>query len=200
VRVEILRALKWLPLLFAALVAVSCAGRHAADDPDFDFEDDPPLHPVVYVDLDRYMGRWYIIANIPYFVEAGNVAVYVDYSRRPDGLIADRYTGRDAFDEAPFTKDGLIEVLNPVNNAEGRITFLPPIWQDYAVLHLDADYRYTVIGHPSRDYAWIFAREPLMSDAAYASALQSLRANGFDVSRVLKIPQRVEDVGQPGYQ
>ena len=28
----------------------------------------PPIHTVPYVDLQRFMGAWYVIANIPTFV------------------------------------------------------------------------------------------------------------------------------------
>ena len=31
----------------------------------------PELKPVEYVDLDRFMGDWYVIANIPTFLEKG---------------------------------------------------------------------------------------------------------------------------------
>jgi apolipoprotein D and lipocalin family protein len=184
------------PLLAAlALALVACA----TPLPDFG-EEEEPLNAVGYVDLDRYMGRWYVLANIPYFAERGNLAPYVEYSRRPDGLINDKYTALEAFDRAPFVKDGLIEITNPITRAEGRITFLAPLWQDYAVLFLDPDYRYSVIGHPSRNYAWVFAREPRVSDEIYAAMLAVLRANGFDTSRVLRIPHRPEDVGAAGFQ
>lgn len=189
-----------LVLLSAALF--SCTGQAPRDDyfDDFDFAEDVPLAPVPYVDLDRYMGRWYLIANIPYFAEAGNLAPYVEYSRRADGMIDDFYTARDAFDQPPFTKHGLIEVTDPIRNAEGRITFLRPLWQDYAVVYLDEDYRHTVIGHPSRNYCWIFAREPEVDEATYQKMLDALVYNGFNVSRVLKFPQRPDQVGQPGFQ
>ena len=35
-----------------------------------------------------------------------------------------------------------------------------PISGDYEVVALDPDYRWSLVGHPSRDYAWILAREP----------------------------------------
>lgn len=190
-------------LLLVVLLLGACAGRPpSGDEDDLPFFDDEeaPLKPVPYVDLDRYMGRWYMIANIPYFAEAGNVAVYVEYSRRDDGTYADKYTARDSFDLPPFVKNGHFEITNPVTNAEGRITFLPPIWQDFAVVFLDDDYRHTVIAHPSRNYAWVFAREPRMSDSVYQAALAALADNGFDVTRVLKIPQQRGDLGLPGYQ
>lgn len=190
-------------LLVLFLVA-GCAGRAPPDEPlppglEYD-EEELPLKAVSYVDLDRYMGRWYMIANIPYFAERGNVGVYVEYTRRADGLIDDLYTARDAFGLPPFTKKGLIEITDPIRNAEGRITFLPPLWQDYAVLYLDDEYRYTVIGHPSRNYSWLFAREPQVSDEIYRDMLAALAANGFDTARVLKIPQAPEQLGAAGFQ
>lgn len=186
-------------LLLAALALGACA---SVPDDDFEFVDDeePPLKAVGYVDMDRYMGRWYMIANIPYFAEAGNVAVHVDYSKRDDGLYSDVYTARDSFDLPPFVKNGMFEITNPLTNAEGRITFLPPIWQDFAVVFLDDEYRYSVIAHPSRNYCWIFAREPRMSDSVYQDVLATLADNGFDIARVLKIPQQRGDLGKPGYQ
>jgi apolipoprotein D and lipocalin family protein len=186
-----------LPLL--ALLLAACAT--APDDFELpEYEDEAPLRAVPYVDMERYMGRWYMIANMPYFAEAGNVAVYVEYSKRDDGLYNDIYTARDSFELPPFVKNGLIEITNPITNAEGRITFLPPLWQDYSVVFLDDDYQYSVIAHPSRDYCWIFSREPRMSDSAYQAALAALADNGFDVTRVLKVPHFRGDHGRPGYQ
>lgn len=184
----------------AAVVAVLLLSACATQRPGADYDEDLPLVPVGYVDLDRYMGRWYLMANIPYFAERGNLAPYVEYSRRDDGLVADRYTAWDAFDKPPFVKNGFIEILNPITNAEGRITFLPPIWQDYVVLYLDDEYRYSVIGHPSRNYCWLFAREPHLPDEIYQAMLAVLAANRFDTSRVLRIPHRPEQLGLPGYQ
>jgi apolipoprotein D and lipocalin family protein len=183
-----------------ALAALALALAACATQLPEIWEEEEPLEAVGYVDLDRYMGRWYLLANIPYFAERGNLAPYVEYSRRPDGLIDDKYTALEQFGAPPFTKDGMIEVTNPMTQAEGRITFLPPLWQDYAVLFVDEQYRYSIIGHPSRDYIWFFAREPRLPDDMYHAMLAVARANGFDPSRILRIPHRPEELNQPGYQ
>lgn len=182
--------------LLAALLLTACA----AQPPTQEEIEDVQLKPVEYVDLDRYMGRWYMIANIPYFAERGNVAAYVDYSRREDGLIDDLYTARKGFDQESFTKKGLISIADERTHAFGSIRFLPAPWQDFAILYLDKDYHYTVIGHPSRNFCWVFSREPQMTDAIYAEVLDVLKDNLFDVSRVFKIPQTPEQIGQPGFQ
>lgn len=189
-------------LLGLGVLLGACGGPdNVRDDDDFELPpEEQPLKPVPYADMSRYLGRWYMIANIPYFAEAGNVAVYVEYSMLEDGAIRDLYTAQDRFDLPPFTKKGRIEITDDVTRAQGRITFLGPLWQDYSIVFLDPDYRYTVIAHPSRDYAWIFSRTPRMPDAVYAAALQSLRDNGFNTDRVLKIPQVPADAGLPGFQ
>lgn len=193
--------MKKLLLLGAALLLAACAGHGSRDDEDVpEMPEDLPLLAVPHVDLDRFLGRWYMIANIPYFAERGNLAPYVEYSRRDDGMLDDLYTARETFEKPPFQKHGIIEVTNLVNNAEGRITFLGPLWQDYSVLYLDDDYKYTVIAHPSRNYAWLFSREPDISKEVYSRMIAVLAANHFKVDRILKIPQRPDQLGKPGFQ
>lgn len=182
-------------LLLATLALAACV------TPLVEFgEEPPPLKSVGYVDLDRYMGRWYLIANIPNFAEQGNIAPYVEYSRRSDGLINDKYTAYEEFGKPSFSKDGYIEITNPMTQAEGRITFLQPLWEDYAVIFLDPDYQYTVVGLQSRNYIWLFAREPQLSDEMYQVMLDVAGANGFDVAKIRRFPRQPEDVGAPGYQ
>jgi apolipoprotein D and lipocalin family protein len=184
-------------LCFAALACALAAC--ASPLPEFG-EDEEPLQAVPYVDLDRYMGRWHLIANIPNFAERGNLAPYVEYSRRSDGRIDDKYTALEEFGKPPFSKDGHIEIINPATQAQGRITFLQPFWEDYAVIYLDRDYRYTVVGLENRKYIWFFAREAQLSDEIYRQMLDVARANGFDVTQILRFPRRPEHVGAPGYQ
>jgi apolipoprotein D and lipocalin family protein len=39
------------------------------------------------VDLARFMGRWHVIAHVPYFGESGHVASSDDYTLQDDGDI-----------------------------------------------------------------------------------------------------------------
>ena len=64
--------------------------------------DTAPTQLAANVDLDRYMGKWYIIANIPYFAEKGKVASYFDI-KPENGTLLDVYVGQDTFYSAPGT-------------------------------------------------------------------------------------------------
>ncbi|MFX8339504.1 lipocalin family protein, partial [Acinetobacter baumannii] len=60
--------------------------------------------------------------------------------------------------------------------------------------------RYALIGYPGKRLGWIFARDPEMSDDRYRELLQRLDAQGYDTSRLLRIAQRPEQIGAPGFQ
>jgi apolipoprotein D and lipocalin family protein len=68
--------------------------------------------------------------------------------------------------------------------------FLWPFKSDYRIAWLDADYSQTVIARERRDYVWIMARTPEIPDADYQRLLAFVAAQGYDPSRVQKVPQR----------
>jgi apolipoprotein D and lipocalin family protein len=149
-----------------------------------------PLRTVSSVDLPRFMGDWRVIANIPYFAERDAVDSVESYALRPDGTIANWFVFRRGSWEAPLQRyDFSAEVVNTQTNAEWRVRFLPFVKVAYLVLDLDPDYQWTVIGHPSRRYGWIMARERSLPDSVYAGIVRRLADQGYDPSRFVKVPQ-----------
>jgi apolipoprotein D and lipocalin family protein len=156
-----------------------------------------PLPTQDWVDLARYAGRWYEIARLPNrFQEqcAGDVAA--TYTLRTDGRVTVVNECR--------RKDGTVtraegvarraEARGPASRLKVRfapafLSFLPFVWGDYWIVDLDRDYRYAVVGDPSRRYLWILSRRPQMDEATYASLTDRARAFGFDTSRILRTPQ-----------
>lgn len=160
----------------------------------------PPLRAAEHVELDRYLGRWYVIANVPYFAERGKVATYVEYRRRSDGRIDDLYFFRKGF-EAPLRQwSGVAWLPDAADEARWKVRFLWPFTSDYVILAVAPDYRYAMVGLTSRDLLWIFAREPQLDEATYRGLLEQARAQGFDPTQVRRVPQRPEQVGQDGFQ
>ncbi|MBS0559298.1 MAG: lipocalin family protein [Proteobacteria bacterium] len=152
------------------------------------------------VDLDRYSGRWYVIANIPYFAERGNVGSYFDVSF-PDGKVRDIYVGRPGnFDAKPseFTMHGY--VVPDTGNAYWRETPFWPLYLSYLILYVDPEYKTALVGYPGRGYGWVLSRSPDMDDATYDGLLKRLAAMGYDPALFKRVPQRPEDIGKPGYQ
>jgi apolipoprotein D and lipocalin family protein len=150
----------------------------------------PPLRTVAHVDLPRYAGTWYVIANIPYWLENGKVATADRYAMRPDGLMDNTYVFRRGDFSAPEEEwHGVAWVVDAQTNAEWRVRFVWPLSATYLVIDLDPEYRWAVVGHPSRNYFWILSRERTLSPAIYTGILERAAAQGYDTSRVALVPQ-----------
>ena len=151
------------------------------------------VHTVPHVDLNRYLGNWYVIANIPYVLEKGKVASYDTYSLRPDGRMNNVFTFRKGSFAAPEKSwHGVAWVVNRESNAEWRVRFLWPLYSTYLVLELDPDYRWAVVATPGHKLLWVLARERHLDDTTYAEILKRIAAQGYDASRVVKVPQPAE--------
>lgn len=156
--------------------------------------------PLPELDLPRFMGRWWVIANIPYFAERGKVASSDNYTLRDDGGIDVVYAYKSSFDEsAERTLRATARPLSP-SNAHWKQRFFGVFSVQLQVLEVDPDYRWTLIGNPKRSLAWVFAREPMMSSTAYATVVERLRAHGYDPGDLRRVPQHPDQVGQDGFQ
>ncbi|HEY5658906.1 MAG TPA: lipocalin family protein [Myxococcota bacterium] len=151
----------------------------------------PPLEVVGEVDLDRYAGRWYEIASFPQRFQRGCVASAANYSRMDDGRIRVVNTCRDGSFDAPLRRaEGVAWVVDPrETNAKLKVQFFWPFRGAYWIIELDPEYRYAVVGHPSRDYLWILSRTPAMESHVYEELLLRIAAHGFDTHRLNRTPQ-----------
>lgn len=151
----------------------------------------PPIEPVDYVDLERFMGDWYVIANIPTWVEKGAHNAVESYRLDDDGSIATTFTFRaNAFDGQLKTYTPRGFVRDSESNAVWGMQFVWPFKGDYRIIHLSDDYTVTVIGRNKRDYVWLMARTPELSPERYAEAVAVIAAAGYDVSLLQRVPQQ----------
>lgn len=150
----------------------------------------PPLRTVAHVDLERYAGTWFEIASFPQRFEKGCVASRAEYTLRPDGTVDVVNRCRDRTLDGPERRaEGTARVVDATTNAKLAVTFFWPFRGDYWVIDLDPEYRFAVVGHPSRDYLWILARTPALDAATYDGIVARLAAQGYDTSRLRPMPQ-----------
>ena len=140
----------------------------------------PDLEVVEHVDLDRYLGTWYEIASYPAWFQKNCTAVTAEYSLRDDGLIRVVNSCRKGSLDGPLKKStGRAKVVDQATNARLKVSFFGPFWGDYWIIDLDPEYRWAVVGVPSRKYLWILSRTPTMDDALYRDIVARLPARGY---------------------
>lgn len=175
-------ALRLLVILLVIGPLVGCASSPA------------PLPTVESVDLDRFMGDWFVIGLIPNRIEKTAHDSLENYQRRPDGKIDITYTFRKGGFDAPLkTLDMVARVVDTETNAEWRVRPYWPLSLPYLVIDLADDYRYTVIGHPSRNFVWIMARERTLSDTDWQAITGRLEDKGFDLERIVRVPHQIPE-------
>jgi apolipoprotein D and lipocalin family protein len=154
----------------------------------------PPLELAQDVDLERFMGDWYVIASIPTRLERGAHNAVESYRLAEDGTIDTTFTFRkDGFDGElkRYTPRGFVR--EGTGNALWGMRFVWPVRADYRIAWLDRDYTLTAIGRQARDYVWIMARRPRISDSDYTALVAFVAGQGYDVTELQRVPQRWED-------
>ena len=152
---------------------------------------EPDMKTVDYVDIERFMGSWYVIANIPTFLEKGAHNAVETYQLNDNGTIATTFTFRkNGFDgkRKEYHPTGFI--FDTESNAVWGMRFVWPIKADYRIVFLDADYSQTVIARQARDFVWIMARTPNIPKEDYERLAAFIDSIGYDSTQLQRVPQR----------
>lgn len=168
-----------LAYLLIMMTIFSCASNH------------PPLKKTSQVDIKRFMGDWYVIANIPTFIEKGahNAVETYTWNEKENRIDVVFTFNKDSFDGEKKTYTQKAFVHDPSGN-EWRIQFFWPLKFPYLILDVAPDYSYTVIGVPNRSYVWIMARQKTMDQKVYERIITELKNQKYDVSKIERVPQR----------
>ena len=153
------------------------------------------------IDLQRFMGRWYVIGRVPNFVERGHVASVNTYTLRGDDRVSIRYQYRDGFTAPDEELDLRARVDEDSGNRRWRTWFYKVVPTHTRVLEVAPDYSWALIGYPGREMAWIFAREPDMDAALYRQLALRLR-DRYEVNtdKLKRVPQHPSQVGRLGFE
>ncbi|MBE5271049.1 lipocalin family protein [Stenotrophomonas sp. B2] len=188
--------------LCAVLLALSLAGPAlaASDPPSPRAAAARAPDPNAPIDLQRFMGTWYVIGRVPNFVERGHVASVNEYALRDDHKVAITYRYRNGFSEPQQEIRARASVDPDSGNHGWRTWFYRVVPTHSRVLEVAPDYSWALIGYPGREMAWIFARRPDMDKTLYKELAERLRDEyGVNTDKLKRVPQRPDQVGKRGY-
>lgn len=161
--------------LFILTISILLQGCSQASD----------LRTVNSVDLNRYLGTWYEIAKLPNTFQkactSNTTARYEKMDNNRISVINRCMTENGSYKEA----QGVARIVDSKSNARLEVSFVSLLgfqlfWGDYWIIGLDENYRYSIVGAPSRKYGWILSRNPQMPDDLLAEAFSILETKGYD--------------------
>ncbi len=173
--------LKFLPkiTIVFSFALISCFGH------DF-------TKTVNYVDIDKFMGDWFVIAGrFTSFEEGAHNALENYQFNKKENRIDIAFT---------FNKDSLTGKLTSIpqkawikdqkTNAYWSVSPFWPLYFDYLVVDLAEDYSWTAIGVPSQDYLWIMARDPHISKDLVDTIISRLDGLGYNTKNLVYVPHQ----------
>lgn len=158
--------------IFALFLFTACSSKN------------PPLQTVQKVELNKYLGSWYEIARYEHFFEKDCKNVTANYSMMNEETI--KVINRCTKIQTNEKKEakGRAYAIDE-SNSKLKVSFFRPFYGDYWVLMLDENYKYAVVGTPSREYLWILARTSKLDEKIKNEILQKLPTLGFETSKLI---------------
>lgn len=176
-------------LLLLVLFSIGCAHSNAVAK--------PPVTTVDHVDLTRYVGNWYELASIPQWFQKECVwSTTAEYTARNNGKIdvVNTCVKKDGTKKVAI---GRAKIVDPETNSKLKVTFAKILGKyiysfggAYWIIDLEPNYQYAVIGSPDRQYGWILARQPHLSDSDLVQISNNLIKQGYDTCKFITTIQK----------
>ena len=151
-----------------------------------------PLSTVSNFEVERYLGQWRQVAAIPAWFQSDCVAnTTADYAMGEAGLI-EVVNSCETADGSRNIAEARARFLNDPSDGRLEVTFVEvagiwvwPAAGDYWIIGLDTDYRWAVVGQPSREFAWILARTRSLDAQTLRDIHHILEREAYDTCELL---------------
>ena len=155
------------------------------------FKNLPQQSLVSKIEIPKYMGKWFVIANIPTLFEKDvfNASESYKWNSEKNRIDVEYKCNRNSFTGPEMKVPQKAFVYNHKTNSEWRVQFIWPIKFAYLIVDLADDYSDTIVGVPNRKHCWIMAREPKISESRYKELVAKVKSQGYDVSQLMRVPQ-----------
>lgn len=147
------------------------------------------LTTVAELDLERYMGTWYEVARLPNSFEKGLECITATYKLQPNGKVAVINRGKKA-NGAVSQVQGVAWVPDKSEPGKLKVRFFWPFAGKYWIVHIDANYRFALVGEPKRKYFWILSRTPELDKDTLQELTRIAEQKGFDANKLIYVNQK----------
>lgn len=148
------------------------------------------MRTVKKLDLNKYMGRWYEIARLPFFQEKDLMNTTATYSLLKNGKV------RVLNEGYKFTPDGKHKKAKgkawiPDKDEPGKlkVRFFGLFGSEYNVLDLTEDYKYALVASSGGSLTWFLSKEPTMPEDIFERFKETARKNNINLSDLIIVKQ-----------
>jgi apolipoprotein D and lipocalin family protein len=142
---------------------------------------------VEYVDMNRFMGKWHVVAGRFTALEKNMFNAVETYKWNP---VQNRIEIDFKYNMGSFT--GPIKkipqkgwIKNSTTNAHWIVSPFWPLKFDYLVIGLGDNYEWTAIGVPNEAYLWIMSRDPHMTKEQINGILHILEVDNYNIKNLV---------------
>ena len=139
------------------------------------------MKTVESVDLELFMGKWFVIALVPNMIEKGATNSSDTYVLNKDGTIDITYDAIKDGKQRQIKQKGT--VVNKTSNAEWTIQmrkpFVPFMKFPFKIVYVDKNYEFMAVGYPKNSMGWIMGRSTKVSDEDYKKIISALVELGY---------------------
>ena len=155
-----------LPLLHG------CQGTGAMD----------PITTVEKLDIERFMGDWYVLADIATPFDKDAYAPTEHYVLKSDGMVVTTYRYQKGNATGDFKSRTMTARPNPELPSIWGMRLIWPFEADYRIAHIHPDYETTIVARNKRDFVWLMARTPTIDQSAFDTLLEKVQSLGYGIS------------------
>ncbi len=144
-----------------------------------------------FVDVSRYVGKWYAHYSLPQFFTRKCNAQTAEYEVINKTTISVFNTCLKSKGET--TISGKAVVINPESNSKLEVTFdnfftrLFRVKGDYNIIKLDSNYDYVLVGSNDRKSLWLMSRSEVQIPTEIKDFYLKYAADlGFDISKIVE--------------
>jgi apolipoprotein D and lipocalin family protein len=150
-----------------------------------------PLDQLPKVDLQKFMGNWYVVAGRFTFLEKDvhNALEVYTWNEKKKRIDVSFTYHQGSFTGSLKSIPQKAWVVDLQSNSHWKVSPFWPIKLDYLILDIDENYRWTAIGVPNQKYLWIMTRSNIVNLDEIQMILKRLEAKGYNVDNIVYVPQ-----------
>lgn len=144
-------------------------------------------HTVERIEIEQYMGTWYVQAGrfTPFEKDVFNSVERYSWNQKKEQIEIDFTYNQGSFDGKLVSMPQTGRIYNKETNSHWKVS---PIWFlqfDFLIIAHAKDNSWTVIGIPDQSYLWIMTRERHPGEALVKSIIEEVRELNYNLENLV---------------